>query len=134
MKTKFLLSALLLFSCLTTWASSHREITQAEINQIRVGVTTEPELVHIFGIPTTRSVDLAHYAELDWFRSVPVPPQSYIPIIGNYLDVLKIDAQQLNVVLSPGGRVVRYEVHSSRNTLHAANVTRTTVTETSYAK
>ena len=90
--------------------------------------------MHIFGIPTTRSVDLAHYAELDWFRSVPVPPQSYIPIIGNYLDVLKIDAQQLNVVLSPGGRVVRYEVHSSRNTLHAANVTRTTVTETSYAK
>ena len=34
--------------------------------------------------------------------------------------VRNVEAQQLTVVLSPGGTVVRYEVHSSLNRLHAA--------------
>jgi hypothetical protein len=78
-------------------------------------------LVNLFGIPTTRFVDLAHYTAIDWFRSVPAPAQSYIPLIGPCLGGLNVEAQQLTVVLSPGGTVVRYEVHSSLNRLHAAS-------------
>ena len=135
MKTKFLVCALLLYSCLTSWAWFPPRITQAEINQIRVGQTTEVELVHLFGTPTTRSTDLAQRISIDWFRSVPAPAQSYIPLIGPFLGGLTIEAQQLSVVLTPGGRVLRYTVHSSRDTLHdAAQVTRTTLSRTSYSK
>ena len=114
MKTKSLVAALLLSSCLTILASYPSTITQENVNQIRPGQTTEADLVNLFGIPTTRFVDLTHYTAIDWFRSVPAPAQSYIPFIGPCLGGLKVEAQQLTVVLSPGGTVVRYEVHSSR--------------------
>ncbi len=135
MKTKFLVCALLLSSCLTTWAWFPPRITQAKINQIQIGQTTEAELVHLFGTPTTRTTDLAQYITIDWLRSVPAPIQSYIPLIGSFLGGMNIDAQELYVVLSPGGRVVHYEVHSSRNSLHTAGQsTTTTVSRTSYSK
>ena len=120
MKTKSLVAAVLLSSCLTILASYPSTITQENVNQIRPGQTTEADLVNLFGIPTTRFVDLAHYTAIDWFRSVPAPAQSYIPFIGSCLGGLNVEAQQLTVVLSPGGTVVRYEVHSSLNRLHAA--------------
>jgi outer membrane protein assembly factor BamE (lipoprotein component of BamABCDE complex) len=126
MKTKFLLCAIFLSSCLTSWAHFPPTITQQNINQIQIGQTTEAELVLLFGTPTTRFVDLARYTAIDWFRSVPPPAQSYIPVIGSCLGGLDIDAQQLTVVLSPGGRVVRYEVHSSLDRLHAATPVTTT--------
>jgi len=120
MKTKSLVAAFLLSSCLTILASYPATITQENVNQIRPGHTTEADLVNLFGIPTTRFVDLAHYTAIDWFRSVPAPTKSYVPFIGSCLGGLNVEAQQLTVVLSPGGTVVRYEVHSSLNTLHAA--------------
>jgi hypothetical protein len=82
MKTKSLVAALLFSSCLTILASYPSTITQENVNQIRPGQTTEADLVNLFGIPTTRFVDLAHYTAIDWFRSVPAPVQSYIPFIG----------------------------------------------------
>lgn len=121
MKTRFLAIALLIFSGLTIQASYPKTITQENVNQIRPGQTTEADLVNLFGIPTTRFVDLAHYTAIDWFRSVPAPAKSYIPLIGSCLGGLNVEAQQLTVVLSPAGTVVRYEVHSSQNTLHAAS-------------
>ncbi len=128
MKTKFLVAALLISSCLTILAAYPRTITQENINQIRPGQTTEADLVNLFGVPTTRFVDLAHCTAIDWFRSVPAPAKSYIPFIGSCLGGLDVEAQQLTVVLSPRGTVVRYEVHSSLNRLHAGQVT------TGYAK
>ena len=121
MKTKFLVVVLLLSTCLTILASYPSTITQANIDRIRPGQTTEADLVNLFGIPTTRFVDLTHYTAIDWFRSVPAPAKSYIPFIGSCLGGLNIDSQQLTVVLSPGGTVVGYEVHSSLNNLHAAS-------------
>lgn len=134
MKTKFLVCALLLSTCLTSWAWFPPAITRARLAQIRAGQTTEADLVHLFGTPTTRTTDLAHYITIDWFRSVPAPPQSYIPLIGSFLGGMNIDAQQLSVFLTPGGRVVRYEFHSSRDPSHATQVTTTTVRHTAYSK
>ena len=44
-----------------------------------------------------------------------MPAASYLPFIGELTGGLNIEAQQLSVVLSPGGRVLRYEMHSSRD-------------------
>ena len=95
MKTKSLVCALLLSSCLTAWSSTPSQITQPNIDQIRIGQTTEPDLVHLFGTPTTRSIDLDQYIAVDWFRSVPAPAKSYIPLIGPFLGGPKVEAQQL---------------------------------------
>ena len=115
MKTKFLVTAILLSSCLTSWAWFPKSITQEKINQIRVGQTTEADLVQLFGPPTIRNSDLSHSIALDWFRSVPMLPTGYLPVVGQFLGGLNLEAQQLSVVLSPGGRVVRFEMHSSKD-------------------
>jgi hypothetical protein len=138
MKTKLLVSLLLLSSCLTTLAWAPRRITQANVNQIRPGQTTESELVQLFGPPTTRSVDLQHRISVDWFRSVPMSLPAYLPLVGDLFGGTNVEAQQLSVVLSPDGRVLRYEVHSSQNRLKAGmqtvSTTRTTVRQTGYSK
>ncbi len=115
MKTKFLVTVILLSTCLTSWAWFPKPITPEKVNQIRIGQTTEADLLALFGPPTTRFVDMSHVISLDWFRSVPMPPSGYLPVIGQFLDGLNVDAQQLSVVLSPGGRVLRYVAHSSKD-------------------
>jgi hypothetical protein len=120
MKTKILVAAILLSSCLTGWAGFPKTITQEMVNQIRVGQTTEADLVQLLGPPTTKYLGSAHIVSLDWFRSVPMPPASYLPFIGELCGGLDVEAQQLWVVLGGSGRVIRYEVHSSKNTLKAA--------------
>lgn len=117
MKTKILVTVLLISSCLTSWAWAPRRITQANINQIRLGQTTESELVRLFGPPSTRFVDLRQRISLDWFRSVPMSIPAYLPLIGELVGGLDVEAQQLYVVLSPDGRVLHYEVHSSKKLL-----------------
>ena len=135
MKTKILVSAILISSCLTSWAWAPRSITQANVNQIRIGQTTEAELVQLFGAPTTRSVDLRHLISLSWFRSVPMPIPAYLPLIGQFLGGLDVEAQELSVVLAPDGRVLRYNVYSSKDRLKSGpQRVMTTVRETRYSK
>ena len=114
MKTKFLVIAIFLSTCLTSWAFP-KCITQEKINQIQIGQTTEAELFHLFGPPTTRFTDMSHTISLDWFRSVPMPPSGYVPLIGQFLGGLNLEAQQLSVVVGPGGKVIRYAMHSSND-------------------
>ncbi len=132
MKIKSLVTAILLSTCLTSWAWFPKSISQAGINQIRLGQTTEADLVQLFGPPTTRFVDLRNGIALDWFRSVPMPAAGYLPVIGQFLGGLDVEAQQLTVDLTPDGRVIRYEVHSSKKTLKAAQSG--TTRETGYSK
>jgi hypothetical protein len=123
MKTKLLAIALLISSGLTTWAWFPPSITQEKVNQIQIGRTTETDLVRLFGAPTTRRVDLRGEVELDWFRSKPIPPQGYLPLIGSFIGGLDIDSQQLAVVLSPRGTVLRFSAYSSATGLRAPNQT-----------
>ena len=131
MKTKFLVTVILLSSCLTSWAWFPKSITQEKINQIHIGQTTEADLVHLFGPPTTRFTDLSHSISLDWFRSVPMPPSGYLPVVGQFLGGLNLEAQQLSIVLSPGGRVIRYEMHSSKDKARGEGVRMAAVREIS---
>ena len=120
MKTKILVTAILISTCLTGWASYPSSITQSEIDQIRIGQTTEADLVHLFGPPTTRFVDLRGTVSLDWFRSVPMTAPAYLPLI-KFFVAPHVEAQQLAVVLGSSGRVLRYEVHSSKGNLKPAH-------------
>src|SRR5689334_18942138 len=115
MKTKFLVTFILLATCLTSWAWHCKSITREKLTQIRIGQTTEADLVELFGPPSTRFVDIYHTVSLDWFRSVPMPIGGYLPFIGELAGGRDVDAQQLSVVLSSGGRVSRYEIHSSKD-------------------
>jgi hypothetical protein len=135
MKTKLLVSLILISSCLTTWAWFDPSITQGKVDQIRIGQTTEADLIHFFGRPSTRQVDLRHHVTLDFMRSVPMQWQGYTPFIGSLIGGLRIDAQELWVELTPDGRVLRYLVWSSRNSVKARTVTTTTVvSHSSYSK
>ena len=115
MKTKFLVSAILLTTCLTSWAWFPKSITPQKISQIHIGQTTEADLLNLFGPPTTRFVDIAHTISLDWFRSVRMSPLGYLPLVGELAGGRNLEAQQLSIVLSPDGRVIRYEMHSSKD-------------------
>jgi hypothetical protein len=135
MKTKLLVSVILLCSCLTTWAWFDPSITQDKVDRIQIGQTTEADLIHLFGYPTTRHVDLRHHITLDFFRSVPMPWQGYIPLIGSFIGGLDLDGQELWVELTPDGRVLRYMVYSSRNSVKArTTVTTRTRVSRSYSK
>ena len=133
MKMKLLATALLLASCLTGWAWPRSSITQEKVNQIRLGQTTEADLVQLFGAPTTRMTDLRHQVELDWFRSAPMPVQGYLPFIGSFIGGLDLDSQQLYVVLAPNGRVLRFYVYSTMDKLRGP-MQQASVRHVAYAK
>src|SRR5262249_25953223 len=132
MKTKFLVGAILLASCLTSWAWHCKSITREKLSQIHVGQTTETDLVDLFGPPSTRFVDIYHTVSLDWFRSVPMPIGGYLPFIGELAGGRRLEAQQLSVVLR-GGLVTGYEMHSSRDTPRADGVS-TIIDQRHYSK
>ena len=122
MKTKFLVTVILLSTCLTSWAWFPTSITPEKLSRIHIGQTTETDLVQLFGHPTTRLADMSNSVTLDWFRSVPMPPTGYLPVVGQFLGGMNVEAQQLSVVLGPAGRVVRYEMHSSKEKARGAGV------------
>ncbi len=113
MKIRILLAALLT-SCLTSCASYHGVLAPPAIKQIQPGVTTEANLVTLFGPPDTRlAAAYGTRTELTWFRSIPPPPSGYIPFVGQFLGGLDLDVRQLIVILGHGGRVTSYQFYDS---------------------
>jgi hypothetical protein len=62
-----------------------------------------------------------------------MPWSGYIPLIGQFCGGLDVDAQQLAVLLTPDGRVIKYEAHSSRSNRQLEQQT-LKVRHTGYAK
>ena len=117
MKTRILLAVLLAF-CFPSCASYYGVLTPTSIQQIRVGVTTEADLVQLFGPPDTRfSSDSGTRAQLDWYRSIPPEPAGYLPWIGQFFGGLDLQVQQLTVSLGRGGRVVSFRMYDSDGTV-----------------
>jgi outer membrane protein assembly factor BamE (lipoprotein component of BamABCDE complex) len=103
--------ALLMLVFLTSCATAGQSITQAKVNEIRPGQTTEGDLVRAFGSPTTKTLDANGETSLNWFYSSPISAQNYIPIVGPALGGMKVKVCQLWVVLSVNGKVKRYIVY-----------------------
>ena len=100
--------ALIMLTCLTSQATAGKSITQAKINEIRPGQTTEADLVRTFGPPATKMVCPPEEQALDWFYVSPIAWQNYIPIIGPALGGTQVKAWELWVVLNAHGEVRRY--------------------------
>jgi outer membrane protein assembly factor BamE (lipoprotein component of BamABCDE complex) len=100
--------ALIMLACLTSQVMAGRSITQAKVNQITAGVTTEEDLVRAFGSPATKMVSSAGEVTLDWFYSSPIAAQNYIPVVGPALGGMHMDTWELWVVLRANGAVKRY--------------------------
>ena len=124
MKIK-LLAAVLLTFCLTSRAAFGHSITQAKVDQIRPGYTTEADLVRLFGPPITRSTDIYRTTSLDWIRSQPPGLQAYLPLVGSFLGGFDIEVQQLSVQLRADGRVGSFTIYDLNG-----NVKRTTKSQT----
>ena len=100
--------ALVMLVCLTSTAMAGKSITQAKVNQITPGFTTEEDLVRAFGPPTTRTICPPGETTLDWFYTSPISAQNYIPIIGPLLGGTHMRAWELWVVLRTNRAVKRY--------------------------
>lgn len=112
MKMRNLFAALLVF-CLTSCASYERAINPTNVGQIRPGITTESDLLQLFGYPDTRWTGMHGSVALDWFRSISPNPAGYLPIAGQFLGGLDLEVQQLSVLIGPSGRVASFSVYDS---------------------
>jgi hypothetical protein len=100
--------ALIMLACLTSQAVAGRSITQAKVDQITAGVTTEEYLISAFGPPATKMVSPLGEATLDWFYVSPIAAPNYIPVVGPALGGMHMDTWELWVVLRANGTVKRY--------------------------
>jgi hypothetical protein len=110
-KTAQIISSILAFvmlAFLTSHATAGHAITQAKVNQIIPGQTTEEDLVRVFGPPATKTVCPPEERTLDWFYVSPISAQNYIPVIGPALGGTQVRAWELWVVVGPHGEVKRY--------------------------
>ena len=102
------LLALVILAFLTSHATAGHSITQAKVNQIIPGQTTEEDLVRVFGPPATKTVCPPEERTLDWFYISPISAQNYIPVIGPALGGTQVRAWELWVVVGARGEVKRY--------------------------
>ena len=108
MKINQLIFTVLGSLCLASHASPC-QIQQQDLNQIKPGITTEIDLVHRFGAPDTRVVDVRGDRLLHWNKLGAPPLQDYIPIIGNWLSAsLNLSWLDLWVEVRANGRVDNY--------------------------
>lgn len=110
MKIRLLLAGLVA-ACLTSCASD--QITQAKLNQIRPGLTTEADLVQLFGNPDTQLSTYNGTTTLDWIRSEGPPLYGYLPLIGQDIGGMDLDVQQLTVIVAPNRTVRQVRVYNS---------------------
>ena len=100
--------AVFVLLCPTSTVVAGESITQAKVNQITPGLTTEEDLVRAFGQPTTKTVCPPGQITLDWFYASPIGAQNYIPFIGAAFGGAQVKAWELWVVLRANGTVKRY--------------------------
>ena len=116
MKFRFL-SATLFALCLTSCASY--EISQPKLGQIRAGVTTQADLLQLFGPPDTEWTAFRGNSSLDWYRSEGPNVTGYLPIVGQFAGGLDFEIQQLSVTIGPNGRVLSYSLFDSNGAVKA---------------
>jgi len=100
--------ALIVLVCLTSTAMAGESITQAKVDQITPGLTTEEDLFRAFGPPDTKTVCPPGEVTLDWFYASPISAQNYIPFIGPAFGGAQVKAWELWVTMRANGTVKRY--------------------------
>ena len=89
-------------------------IPKDKINQIRIGVTTEPDLFLLFGTPSTKTLDPSGAIVLTWvYSSATTKPATFVPLAGPFIGGYSTELQQLTVLVNRKGRVERWTMNNA---------------------
>jgi outer membrane protein assembly factor BamE (lipoprotein component of BamABCDE complex) len=89
-------------------------ISQEKVNQIRIGVTTEPDLLLLFGNPSTKTLDPNGSIVLTWvYSSASTKPETFVPLAGPLIGGYSTRLQQLTVLIDRKGRVERWTMNNA---------------------
>ena len=102
MKTTFQsIASLLLALTLAGCASTGQNFDETKISEVKKGVTTEVDLVKLFGAPENRSINSDGILTLTWmYAEATVKGESFIPYFGAFAGGTKSKMKTLNVQLA----------------------------------
>jgi hypothetical protein len=95
-------------------ASVGTPIAKQNIPRIEKGVTTEAELVKMFGAASDKSFDSNGKIIITWMHSAAQPKAaSFIPYAGPFIGGTNVQVEKLVVVMGKDGRVEDYTYNES---------------------
>jgi hypothetical protein len=84
-------------------------IAKGSVSQIRKGVTTESELVQMFGKPISRATGSDGKLIMGWnYTSSHAKPATFIPLAGGFIGGAVATSETLSVTMDRSGRVTDY--------------------------
>ena len=105
------IAALSLVGCM----SVGNKFDPSRVSHIKRGVTTDTELVSMFGQPNQRGVDTNGAPTMDWiYGQTQVKPLTFVPIVGAFAGGATSQNMSLHVTLGANGKVK--EFHSNAGT------------------
>lgn len=105
------LAAIAIAGCSTTIGTP---IAKEKVNQIKVGFTTEPDLLLLFGNPSTKTLDPSGNIVLTWiYSSASTKAETFVPVAGAFIGGYDTHVQQLTVLLNRKGRVDKWTMNNS---------------------
>jgi outer membrane protein assembly factor BamE (lipoprotein component of BamABCDE complex) len=89
-------------------------IAKEKVNQIRVGITTEPDLFLLLGPPSTKTLDPSGSLVLTWaYSTASTKPETFVPVAGAFIGGYDTRVQQLTVLIDRKGRVERWTLNDA---------------------
>jgi hypothetical protein len=106
----YALTAALFSAC----ASVGTPIATQNISKIKKGVTTEADLVRMFGPPTDKTLNSNGQIMIAWVHSAAqAKGTSFIPFAGPFVGGTNVQVQKLVVLLKKDGTVENYTMNES---------------------
>ena len=87
-------------------------ISKEKVSRIQIGVTTEVDLIRMFGIPSTKTLDSNGNVLASWvYSEANTKPETFVPVAGPFIGGIDTRLQQLTVFINKKGRVQRYTLN-----------------------
>ncbi len=97
---------------ITGCSSVGTPIAKEKVNRIQIGVTTEPDLIRMFGVPSTKTLDLNGNVVLSWvYSAARTKPETFVPVAGAFIGGINTRMEQLTVLIDGKGKVERYTLN-----------------------
>jgi outer membrane protein assembly factor BamE (lipoprotein component of BamABCDE complex) len=111
---KFFWIALLAIGITACSTTIGTPIAKEKVNQIRIGLTTEPDLLLLFGNPSTKTLDPGGNVVLTWvYSSASTKAETFVPVAGAFIGGYNTHVQQLTVLVNRKGRVEKWTMNNS---------------------
>src|SRR6266567_2168249 len=95
----------------TCCASVGNNFDETRVSRIEKGVTTESDLIRMFGPPNNRTVNGNGTRVLEWtYVASQVKAESFIPYAGSFMGGTDSAHKNMRVTLNASGRVTDYTV------------------------